>query len=117
MTNFRNRVDHPKNPERLVALEAKEIEHILPMKPDWALCGIGFNPRTGSVMMHIRQDGLPAEDPSLGGGRIYIAIEADPEEIAGMAQDIAAFFKSRGVKRAKVGYIDSPEAQALLFVE
>jgi hypothetical protein len=115
MPNHRERAAYPPNAERMVSLKPEELEHLLPMEPDWAVAGAMYNPRTGGLILHIRQDGLPKEDPPLAGGRIYISIEASAEEIKNVAHDIHEYFKSRDMKRVKVGFLDGPNCARMEF--
>lgn len=114
MRNSRERADYPKNPERLVMLDIDQVETIFPMSPEWAICGIGFNPKTGGVYAHLRKDGLPENEAPIPGGRIYVAIDAPGDVLEEMASDILQYLRERGFdeKKSRVAYVRDADAKS-----
>ena len=101
------RPKRPKNAEKLKIMLPQEMELFFPIEPDWAVVGALVHPRSGSLILQVRQDGIPTENPPISGGRFCVAIEEDPKVIEQIAQDLTQYFKDRGT-RCDIGYYTSP---------
>ena len=113
-TNFppkaSSRPDRPTNAEKLKIMLPSEMELFFPIEPDWAVVGALVHPRSGSLILHVRQDGVPQENPPLSGGRFVVAIEEEPKVIEDIATDMAEYFRNRGT-RCDIGYYVTPTSE------
>ena len=100
----------PKNAEKLKIMLPHEMDLFFPIEPDWAVVGALVHPRSGSLILQVRQDGAPTENAPIAGGRFSIAIEEDPKVINDIAQDLIQYFKNRGT-RCDIGYYEDATSE------
>jgi len=104
------RPNKPTNPEKLKIMLPHEMELFFPIDPDWAVVGAMVHPRSGSLILQTRQDGVAVETNPITGGRFSIAIEEEPKVIGEIANDLMQYFKNRGT-RCDIGYYSSSTSE------